>query len=182
MAASDRDLILLSRALRVLDQERESAARKIGELFELLFEGENPREFRLSDPGAWDAQALARGLHFASEIVVRYVQLYHDPRELPVTHSKRQKRVAIHLDQQLRLLLREAVVRAGADSLREDDGTPATDDFLDEPILFLKQEARARGFPRTKKGGGASLRVLRERFAQKLEAKGVRSWEAERSA
>jgi hypothetical protein len=182
MAASDRDLIVLSRILRVLEREKESAAAKIGELFTLLFEGDNPRqrEFRISDPAGWDAEALARGLHFASELVTRYVQLYQDPRELPVTHSKRQKRVAIHLDEQFALLLREGVRRFGTDSLMED-GRPVEDAFVDKPILFLKQEARAKGFPRTRKGGGVSLRALRERFALRLAGKGVRTVE-ERSA
>lgn len=118
---------------------------------------------------------MYRALDRVERIVTQYVQLYQDPRVLPVTHYKRQKKLAIHLDGLFAPLLREVVLRSGI-------GLPVEDAFLDKPILFLKQEARMKGFPRNKKGGGVSRRALRERFQGKLVAKGARvltEWEDE---
>lgn len=184
MASEDLDLVRLDRISRILENERGNAAFRIENLFRYVFIGEDfrNRELRFSPCTQWGASALYRAIGLIENIVTQYVQLYQDPRVLPVTHYKRQKKLAIHLDQLFAPVLREAVYRSGIESWRDSDGAPVEDPFLDKPILFLKQEARAKGFPRNKKGGGVSRRALRERFQEKLAAKGARisaEWEDE---
>jgi hypothetical protein len=128
----------------------------------------------LSDCRTWSALEISRGLDFVKDIATRYAQLLQDPRAIPVTHYKRQKRIAIHLDAQFSCILREAAERSGALAWMNAEEKKAHDDFLDEPILFLKQEARKKGFPHVKKGGGVSLSALRERYESKLSDRGVR--------
>ena len=161
--------------LEPLEDEALSPAERISRVYAALFAGRvpAPRVMRLVNPSTWPSPDLVRAVASVREIVVRYVHYFQDPRELPVTHYRKQKAVAIHLDAEFGPLLRELVLRSGREALREADGTPAKDAFLDKPILFLKEEARAKKFPKTKGGEGVSIDAVRARFVAKLEAKGA---------
>lgn len=177
--ASPAGFNALAQITEILERENQSPATSIDALYDFIFANETHnstpgRLFRLCDSAKWNWLSVTRTVASIEPIVALYVQKFQDPRELPVTHSKRQKRVAIHLDEQFGPVLREAVVRSGLEALREEDGSPAKDPFLDEPILFMKQQARAKDFPKAKKNGGVSLPALRERFMMKLTAKGFR--------
>jgi hypothetical protein len=176
MGDASRDFVLLNRVLKILDREKEAASFKVEELHVLLFErvSTDSGTWLLSNCREWSMIEISRGLDFVKGIVTLYVQLLQDPRAIPVTHYKRQKRIAIHLDAQFSCILREAAARSGALAWMNEEELRAHDAFLDEPILFLKQEARKKGFPRAKKGGGASLSALRERYESKLSDRGVK--------
>jgi hypothetical protein len=168
------ELAFLRRAEEILTRPKESDAAKVADLFRLVFENRiGPRTFRFRPASEWEGEELARALDLLIEVIVQYVARFADPRGIPVTHYARQKRLAIYLDALFSPLLRETVRRSGRDPLVDDSGRPVTDRFLDEPILFLKQEARQKRFPKTKKGGNASVSALRERFHLKLGAKGL---------
>lgn len=173
---STHELRALERMTEILEDTSTSPAQTLEALYETVFANERAggRMFRLREIERWSWTALKKTLEAIERVATAYVQRFQDPRELPVTHSKRQKRLAIHLDEQFGPVLREAVVRSGIDPHRHEDGTPVPDPFLDEPILYLKQLARAKDFPHAKKGGGASLPALRERFTSKLADKGFR--------
>ena len=175
----ERDLVFLRHALEILETEKKSPAQKIEDLFIEIFErtGAQGRTFLFTPPMNWSTNVLELAITGIREVVVAYVRLFEDPRTIPVTHYRRQKKTAIHLDSQFSRVLREVVIRTGREKLRAEDGTPAHDEFLDEPILFLKQEARAGVFPKTKKGGGLSRKFMDERFEMKLFAKGYRPME-----
>jgi hypothetical protein len=172
----DRDIVLLHRLLDLLEPEHEAPSFKVEKLYDLLFErpSTESRTWHLSDVSKWGNAQISNALGVVKEIVVHYVRLLQDPHSIPVTHYKRQKRVAIHLDEQFALLLRAAAERSGALEWMTDEERGQKDSFLDEPILFLKQEARKKGFPRVKKGGGVSLKALQERYETKLSDRGVR--------
>jgi hypothetical protein len=164
MARSDYDYRKFAGLERELSRVN-SPANVITNVYTLIFgDAHPPKPEQLIAPNTWDASTLARIVRLIGSIVSHYVSLFQDPRDLPVTHYWKQKKVAIFLDQQFGLFLNEALARSG--------GEVAQDDFLDKPILFLKQEARRGGFPRVKKR--ASLKAIEERFCQKLEDKGVR--------
>ena len=177
MATVDQDLVRLHRIARMLSGEIKSPAFLLEELFDFVFLDEHyarNRVLRLSTISEWTAASLNLAAEVIEKIVIHYVRLYQDPHSIPVTHYQKQKRLAIHLDALFAPVLRELVIRTGYETLKDDSGLPVKDSFLDEPILFLKQEARAKGFPKTKKGGGASIAALRERFELKLVSKGAR--------
>lgn len=172
MSAKSRDFTVMNRLVTILERDKEAAPFKLEEIYSVLFEGV-PR-WELSSPAEWTVPELGRALEFVEEIVVRYTALFEDPRSFPVTYAKKQKRSAIFLDEQLGKVLREVAVRSGALEWMTGEERSAKDAFLDEPILFLKQEARKKGFPRTKKGGAVSLGILRERYREKQASRGVR--------
>ena len=166
-----RNLIVAAQLLRVLQKEC-TPAEIMTELAPLVLgDGDLVPPLRIAEGPKWQAVDLVRAIYFVREIVSRYVQLYQDPRDLPVIFSQRQKNVAIKLDQQFRILLRETVIRSGR-SLHEN-GTEVRDDFLDESILHLKQEARSKQFPKTK-NRGVKLSDLQTRFDDKMLVKGAK--------
>ena len=169
--STSRDLIFLARLLRELEKDH-SPAELISEISPwILGDGISNPPFRVNPAEKWAASTLVQAAHFIRGIVSRYVQIFQDPRNLPVTHSLRQKNVAIKLDQQFRILLREMVIRSG--QVLDENGAAVKDDFLDEPILYLKQEARSKRFPKTK-NRGVKLSDLEARFDDKLQVKGAK--------
>lgn len=158
----------LHRLTEILSGGPAEPAESAEALYAFVFANESGggRAFRLVEPSRWGWPELSRAVKEIAEVVALYAERFHDPRRLPVTHSRKQKRLAIHLDEQFGPVLREAVVRSGIERLVNDDGTPAADPFLDEPILSLKQAARQERRP--------TAASLRERFESKLRDKGFR--------
>src|SRR4051812_21034359 len=99
MAVATRDLTLLQRILDVFESDFPSPAFRLEHLYRQVFANELPggRMIALTDPSKWESGALVRAVDLIQEIVIHYVREYQDPRVLPVTHYKRQKRLAIHL-------------------------------------------------------------------------------------
>ena len=171
---TELELAFLRHAEEILTRAKESDAAKVAELFRLVFENPvGPRTFRFRPVSQWESEELTHALGVLAEVIVQYVAHFADPRGIPVTYYARQKRLAIYLDSLFSPLLREVVRRSGRDPFVDEAGRPVADRFLDEPILFLKQEARHKRFPKTKRGGNASVSALRERFHLKLRAKGL---------
>jgi hypothetical protein len=158
----------LRRLIDLLSRGPRDPAESVEAIYTFVFAHESGRgrAFRMVDPARWAWPELSRAVASITEIAGLYAERFHDPRRLPVTHSRKQKRLAIHLDEQFGPVLREAVVRSGIERLVNDDGTPAADAFLDEPILSLKQAARQERRP--------TAASLRERFVSKLRDKGFR--------
>lgn len=166
---------MLNRIAKALEEE-DAPSFLIDDLFPLVFgrfDSESGR-WTLTDPKSWTLYELKRALEFVERIATEYARIFYDPHAIPVTHYKRQKKIAIHLDQQFARCLREAASRSGAFSWMGPDELSERDHFLDEPILFLKQEMRKKGFPRVKKGGGPSRGAVRERYESKLRSRGVK--------
>ena len=174
MPAIDRDLTFLNHLARTLDNEEATPAAILDEAYQLIFEEEfgRSRAVTLSDPTSVDERSLNRIIGFMIRIVPRYTQLYQDPHAIPVTHYQRQKKLAVHLDQQLTKMLWEKVLRAQVPGLIEN-GLPVRDAFLDSPILFMKEDARTKRFPKNKRGGISNVQILVDRFEEKLLAKGI---------
>jgi hypothetical protein len=173
VAPIDSDLVFLTQLKRILDEQK-SELEILELIYEYIYDGHfNKRAKVLRDPGTYEDHALNRVIILFSLIVPRYVQLFQNPHGIPVTHSQKQKNLAIHLDQQFKKALWEKVKRAKVPGLLGDDGLPIKDPFLDEPILFMKQDARSKLFPKNKRGDIVNLQSLVERFAEKLTAKGI---------
>lgn len=132
------------------------------------------RIYKLGDPREWHERQLLRVLHLILEIVPRYTQLFQNPQAIPVTHYKRQKTLSIHLDEQFAQVLHERVRRSKVGGMMDEQGGTISDPVLDAPILWLKEEARGKNFPKNKKGAVVSLKKLEERFESKLLDKGIR--------
>jgi hypothetical protein len=164
--SADRDLIRFNQILRILDKSHLSPESRLEQLYEYIFESEK-RQIALSDSAEmekWDDESLERALAFAMQVISLYVHFYYDPSRLRVTYYKRQRRVASWLDQNISPILKERIVRNG--------GIPEPELFLNEPIFFMKREARNRAFPKSK-NGSISLKILGERLQDKLIAKRV---------
>ncbi|RYZ73228.1 MAG: hypothetical protein EOP09_02185 [Proteobacteria bacterium] len=158
----------LKRAISILSESEESPAR----ILEML------STFVLRDLPVIEENEHATPVHkellheilpLIEEVVIRYVQLYQDPRDIPVTHYARQKSLAIQLDSDFSPIVRE-VVRAFGTAAPED--LEGHDAFMDEPILFLKKEARDKKIAYESKSR-VELKALRDRFNMKLEGKGL---------
>jgi hypothetical protein len=89
MSAADRELTALFQVLRILREEPASPAHRVERLYEYLFESGRRG---LEEPGTWSQEELERVQGFAEEVITRYTQLYCDPRVIPVTYYKREKR------------------------------------------------------------------------------------------
>jgi hypothetical protein len=148
----ERQLTALFWLSRLLKDETLAATDLTERLYSHLF-GTNI--FELSRFGEWEQGALSGGVHFAGEISALYARRYHDPRVIPVTYYKREKRIRRHLDHQFSLLFDEVRRRAGTDSAREL--------ITAEPIYYLMQIARERGFPKDR-DGHANLTALSARI------------------
>lgn len=155
-ALSLQRLYQVQRLLAALPDDQPRAER-IELIYAYLFanEGFGGERVELEPPRAWPNEALERAKSQAADIVARYTELFYDPSKLPVTHYRKQRRVSARLDELISPILREIVARTGE--------TADPDLFLNEPIFFLKKEARTRAFPKNKQGR-IGLDLVRERF------------------
>lgn len=120
----------------------------------------------------WKITDVDKAIGLISEIVPRYVNFFFDPRLFPVTHAQKQKSLAITLDKFFSNILWQKVRINEVPELVQP-GEVVKDPFLDEPILFMKQEARGKNFPKNKRGELTHPEALIERFQEKLLAKGI---------
>jgi hypothetical protein len=178
MAAPERDLTWMNHLSRDLNHEENTSVIILEEIYSEIFDDDRNRARTLQDVNQWNAQTIDRAIDFLKRIVPRYAQLYQDPHAIPVTHYQRQKKLAIHLDQQFSKILWEKVRRADVPGLLEN-GLPVKDAFLDSPVLFMKEDARTKRFPKNKKGAIVNLQLLIDRFEEKLLAKGIHLESAE---
>jgi hypothetical protein len=126
-----RKLFWLSRLFR---DEEPALTTRVERLMEEL------SGFALSPLERWSAEDLARARHFAEEIVVLYVSYFYDLSRLPVTYYKREKAIRRLLDREFSALFKEIARRQGAH--------PEARLVTEEPIYYLLQMARTRGFPK----------------------------------
>ena len=172
MARADHEYIFFNQILELLDTA-DFPSGVITKVFEHIFGKRHPPKPRMiSAPNEWDSHLLARMVNLSAEIASKYAQLFYDPRNLPVTHSWRQKQVAIYLDELFCGFLRSAILRSAAKNVLDSLELERPDEFLDKPILFLKEEAREGRFPSI--DGRASLESIRDRYFEKLRMKGMR--------
>jgi hypothetical protein len=166
MGKSDLDLIRLNQLLRILSQTEITLEERMNMLYEYLFQNENFRErvFHISHCQMWEPEALERGLHLVEDIIVNYIHYYSDLSLLQVTHYRKQRRVAAHLDKICAPLLKECLLRKGIES--------EPDLFLNEPIFAFKKEVRTKAYPKTKRGQ-VKVMILRDRFHQRLMNKKI---------
>lgn len=155
----DADLHLLFLLTRLFREEHPNQSTFVEELFPLV------ESLALSPLSGWDLESLARARHFAEEITIHYVKLFHNLATLPVTYYKREKAIRRHLDQEFSRLFREIIRRAGIAYLPEL--------ISEEPIYYLLQKAREKSFPKTTRGKGRHplIETLRMRFHVALSAK-----------
>ena len=172
MPAPERDLTWMNHLARDLNHDEDTSVKILEEVYASIFDDERNRARSILDVNQWNALTIDRAIDFLRRIVPRYAQLYQDPHAIPVTHYQKQKRLAIHLDQQFSKILWEKVKRAGVPGLLEE-GKPVKDAFLDSPVLFMKEDARTKRFPKNKKGAIVNLQLLVDRFEDKLLAKGI---------
>lgn len=161
MATADRDLRSLFLLNRVLKDADLPAEQRIKELYDFLFENRSlpSRTFSLSKLGDWNPDDLQRALYFSEEISALYARYYHDSSVIPVTFYKREKRIRRHLDHEFSSLYKEIIRRSGR--LLEPEL------ITEEPIYYLMQRAREKGFPKAKEGG-PNLNTLKSRFHLEL--------------
>ena len=169
MSSSDRQLQSLFQLTRVLRDPDVPPTTQIEQLYKVQFEpwhSQGPTIY-LSEVKEWNPESLSQAAYFAEEITALYVHLYYDPRVIPVTYYKREKRIRRYYDQQFSILFKEIMERNHRTFVKE----LATE----EPIYYLMQIAREKKFPRTK-DHHAMLSVLKTRIhldlSHRLSAEG----------
>lgn len=157
MSRADSDTRTLHQVLRILRQDKVSPASCVEELYSYLFENRDVpvRQSALSALGEWQIDELRRAFDLSEEIIAQYTRRYYDPREIPVTYYKRERKVRRYLDEQFSRLFRELMERSGQH--------PEAELITQEPIYYLMQQAREKKFPKSK-DGRASLGILRTRL------------------
>lgn len=182
MEPRTRDLSFLIELAEIL-QEEDVPSKVLEDAYQYVFFDRlgRSRATKLTDPQEWHDRQLQRAIQLVLEIVPRYTQLFQNPQTIPVTHYKRQKTLSIHLDEQFARILRERVRRSKVGGMLDETGATISDPVLDTPILDLKQEARSKTFPKNKRGEISSLKKLKDRFEDKLFAKGIRPELVEKS-
>jgi hypothetical protein len=162
MAVFDRDLNVLYQIARVLERGQGSASGRVEQLYDYLFKNDGFRDqsYHLSPLSQWTDEGLERALYYSEEIISTYTHLYYDPRVIPVTYYKRERRVRRHLDEVFSGVFKELIRRR---NLSLGGQTPAPELILEEPIYYLKQLAREKSFPKAK-DHRASLEILKSRF------------------
>jgi hypothetical protein len=157
MAASDIQLRVLFQLNRLLQNAELQPLNLVEQLWSELFERKPDRSFRfdLSSVKDWDFESLQRAVYFAEEIAAQYTHLFHDPRVIPVTYYKREKAIRRHFDHGFSLLFNEIISRSRVEHEKEL--------ITQEPIYYLLQIARERGFPK-EKNGRPNLALLKSRI------------------
>ena len=182
MSRADHDYLFLKSLQKILLKEESTPVQIISELYKALYGDQHPPRPQWKPLiEKWESVVIARAILLAAEIVAKYVQLFYDPKSLPVTHYWKQKQVALLLDEHFSTVMWDAIKRSGT----EENGFNIyeeleADDFLDKPILFLKQEARDRVFWNLKNNIG--LLAIRDRFLEKVKSSGVHLEKLERDS
>jgi hypothetical protein len=157
MASADRELNALFQISRILKDSDLLPTSQVKKLYEYLFktDGFRKREFELTSLSKWEQNALNRAVVYAENTVVLYTYHFYDPRVIPVTYYKREKRIRRHLDYLFSIVFKEIAIRRGL--------KPQIELIMEEPIFYLMQMVRERSFPKTRKKI-PDFEILKSRF------------------
>ncbi|MBC7693490.1 MAG: hypothetical protein H7222_17120 [Methylotenera sp.] len=165
MALADVQLRVLFLLSRKLQEPDILPTDRVEQLYAELFPEPSgrpsgrPAVFDLSTVNQWDMESLQRAVHFAEEITAHYAARYSDPRVIPVTYYRREKRIRRHFDQHFCHLFEEIMIR----SRRLPKKDLVKELVTEEPIYYLMQIAREKKFPKSR-DGHVILSVLKSRI------------------